>query len=322
MNRKSSIGMVYLVLAALALPLSWGAPEEVDYVGLFNAYLQSSRAAHEFKGSIFCQSQHIYTGQIQDPLPKALEFYYLNPVEDPIYQEQSPLFFKTYTLIDWNVRLENQLMEGSHKMTTASTDLFAADAMIANPSNASLKQMKSTDGNEYRISIPSITTENISIPYQIFTVPELFTWHYLPDLWYPEPLKLGFPADPKKVATRASRQVAIYTYTPEKLPDSLLQLLRKNSLNPNLKTEDLQIIFTVSRATNQCKSLQIATTVDEKTQLLLCVANNGTTLAVTGFTIPDTTVMYTQAAQQTEEGLKWGTNYFAQYTLNSFERSR
>lgn len=323
MIRKSSFGFLCFAVSLLMLQPTWAAKEtKPDFASIFNTYLHCASAAHDFKGTVVCQSQHIYADKLSGSMPKAIEHFYMLPVEDSIYKEHNPLFFKTYTLIDWNVHLDGQEIQGTHKMTNVSTDFYAANAMISNPSNASLKRLKSAAGGEYPITIPPVTTKNVTIPVQIFTAPELFTWHYLPDLWYPEPLKLGFPKDVSKVSTRSSRKVVVYTYTPESLPDSFMKLLRRNSLNDALQLEDLQILLTVARDTNQCKSFQIATTIDKKMQLLFCIANNGASLSVSGFTMPDTTIMYTQSAQKTDEGLKWGTSYFAQYSLKSFERSR
>ena len=319
MKRSIWIILSILFLFFAGFGAGW-AQEEVNYKEILSTYKQEVKSAHSFSGTLYLQCQHTYIDVMQEGFPKLIENTFYLPVEDPIYQKVNPLFFKSYAQADLKAVVNGKKQTTTRKITSANTDLYASCPLVKNPSNEALKQCKSRDPLESQYVI-SLGKDNDSKPEVDLLIPaDLYAWHYIPNLWYPDPVQLGFPEDITKVNIQRGNQVVAFMFTPTKFDPALMNLFRKNTLNPNLSPKDLKIILTINPKTNYCTALYIDAEIDKKRQMLFNIINSGATPTLAGFTTPSTTVMYSQAFQREDNGsLTVGLNYFASFSLTSFE---
>lgn len=320
-NKRSRILSILFLLCAGFSPL-W-AKDAINYEEILSIYQQGVKSSHDFKGTLYFETQQIYVDSIKEGFPKIIENTYFFPVEDPLYQNVNPLFFKSFSVTNQKAVINGKKQTITRKISNAYTDLFASSPLVPSTSNEMLKHFKTTDPLETQFSLSLNKNSEAKSEPDIFCPPDLSTWHYMPNLWFPGTDQLGFPKDITLVNCKNSNQVIVYLYTPEKIDESLMNYLRKNTMKADLSHNDLEIILTIETKTNYCKSLLIVAKFDQKRRTLFNIVNSGSTPTYAGFTMPSLTLVNSLAAKKEEDGtITWGTNYYGQFSLSSFERDK
>jgi hypothetical protein len=287
---------------------------------IFNEYKAIANKAKNINGVCQFAVQHQYMGKFPNQMEILFELVYSLPVEDPVYRDNSELYFRTFALLDWQIALNNRRLEGTRKINSVYSDLYTSHPLIKNTSHVSIKNVSTSIDMEFRFAVDPVSPKAPQPMLDMYIPPELYAWHYLPDLWYPNPELFGFPKDVDSVKTQRVEGLISFNYTPESIEKSLLAYLQKCAKDPTLSPSDLFIYFSISPDTKHCPSLIIKTEVNGKDQILFSITNSKVTPSINGFALPTRTVLYTNAAADDAKEY-WGPNYFGTFFLKGFERT-
>jgi hypothetical protein len=240
-----------------------------------------------------------------------------------VYNSTAPLFMKSTTSVEWDGMLDGQKMSVVQKHKNSYLHLTTIDNTINKEESAILRKMQSNTESESRFTLYPVGSKKESKTMQLIVPEEISGWYYIPSLWFPTPVQIGFPVNMKGVEIKGgNKDPYAFIYTPVQLEPKLMKYLIYLSGDPNLTLNDLTVILTIDSEHYTCKSLIIMTTAKGQKKSLLNLMHITTEQLGKNLWLP--TVSTLIATRYTEDGghLKWNNIYFSQINLKHFEQKK
>ncbi len=258
MNRKAFLLFVCIfILSAIEAPL-FGAQSTPTKEAICKIYADKVKQIHQIPLHITLKVRRWQAQEVTKELIPELETIFSVPVEDPIYQENNPLFINGVSEFEWNFILDGEKMFGVQKIVGVYNKLINWNPIITPQGGPSLKELDTKQQQEFRFTIyPLGSKQQADVMHYIVPV-DLAPWYYAPSMWYPPLDQIGMPANFDKVELRIqSMQPYALIFTPEKMDANMMAYLAKACRNPNLTPQDLTCLLQLDPETYACKSFVI-----------------------------------------------------------------
>jgi len=285
-------------------------------------YQALSATANQCDSQVHLRSQRMLLAEVSSDMKRELERLYGFSPLNPIYRENSVLYFKSHAALDWNVRIQPGSMRGGIVIQNSVTELSGSSPFLDGSDKSVLRRLTLRIPVQHPFALivdPTQVETNISQ----FVLPQLIVdWHYLPRMWYPPVDKIGYPSDPESVRVRVQDDNLIaFIFTPTYMDNHLLGYLRTLTGMPNLGLSDLTNILLLDTLSFSCRSFSITIQSEGKQCPIFSITHANPVASPLPFPVPSVSTIMTSWRDRQQDQSVWAVNYFCQFTVvNTIDR--